>query len=74
MLFTLKYARMTRHLENGKEDIKPSVLNRWSRQNVLPPRCCDYSFAFREVPPMTATEAGTLLFVIIMLVPFIAER
>jgi hypothetical protein len=38
----------------------------------FPPRC-DHSFAFREVPRMTATEAGTFLFVIIMLVPFIAE-
>jgi hypothetical protein len=38
------------------------------------PTRCDHSFAFREVPRMTDTLAGTFLFVIIMLVPFIAER
>ena len=72
VLVTLKYVSMTGHLENWKQDIQPSVLSPWVQQNVLP-RCCDHSFAFREVPRMTTTEAGTFLFVIIMLVPFIAE-
>jgi len=31
MPVTLKYVSMTRHLQNGKQDIQLSVLNRWAQ-------------------------------------------